>query len=147
MLVETLLALTSQISATCIPMGSEPKFDPIPGKFKVVPAREAAQSTLLKRVAGQPLVMLSRSDAVRATGDKALDARHYYLARAGFVADPRATGAVPRGLALSLEVDRNGVAYVTSFILSRQEGTAAIAVVLATERPINRVIAVCGAAE
>jgi hypothetical protein len=87
-------------------------------------------------------VKLTRSEAVAATGDRPLLAPHYYLARVGYASEPRLTAIVPAGLALSLDVDRHGVAYVTSYILSRQSCTAAIAVVLNRQRPIKRVMAV-----
>jgi hypothetical protein len=141
-----LLAITAQ-SPACVPPRSEPKYDAVPGHYKVIPARDAVQRRLLKLVDGNGLVRLTRSQAIAATGDKTLHARHYYLARAGYVAEPRLTATVPRGLALSINVDRNGVGYVTSYILSRQVGTAAIAVVVTSEKSIRRVVAVCGAAE
>jgi hypothetical protein len=147
MLVATLLSIAYQVASPCVPMGTEPKYEAVAGNYKVVPVREALQTRFLRRLKGRGLVALTQGDALVAAGDNSLVGRHFYLARAGYVAEPRATGVVPTGLQLSVDVDSKGVAYVTSYILSRQQGAAAIAVLVSSERPIKRVVAVCGAAE
>ena len=147
MFVGFFLMMATAACPACVPMGHEPKYEPMLGNYKITAVSDAQQKKMLRRLKGNRPTPLTHFAAAAATGDPNLRAKHYYLVRAGYVADEKLTGTVPRGLSLSVDVDRNGVAYITSYILSRQQGTAAVAVVLASDIPIKRVVSICGAAE
>ena len=70
---------------------------------------------------------------------------YYYLIRVGYVGE-NVRGAI-ENVRLGVDVDSDGVAYVSSFVLSKTTDTAEAAAILASPTPIKRVISTCGSAE
>jgi hypothetical protein len=85
------------------------------------------------------------------TGKAALpEAKYYYLARAGYLgawtSDFKMTNRDPQEISLDVKVTRNGVAYVTSSILSRDDGIGKVVVVLSSSKRLSGVVSSCTAA-
>lgn len=117
------------------------------GNYKVMPVDAQYQATAISRVNRGELEEVDAAVAKAMTGRSALPlASHYYLVRVGYVgAAP--VGTVNTGLSLSVDVDAEGVAYVSSFVLSHTLKRTEIAAVLSSSTRLKRVVSTCGSAE
>jgi hypothetical protein len=121
----------------------------LPGDYVASPALPELQPYMMKRLAHQSLVPIDETVARTATGNQNLAKRqHYYLARVGYLgawtADMK--GRNPLDIDLTLQVDADGVGYVTSRLLSRDNGVGEFAAVLASATPLKRIVSSCDAA-
>jgi hypothetical protein len=132
----------------CVASPMSPKDQWLTGTFKVKPVVPELQAKMLEHMRGNSLEPIKLSFARSASGDVGLPSLgHYYLVAIAYVGDKRDEKAVPAGLSLSVDVDRKGVAYVTSYRLTSERGTSHLVAVLASEVPLKGVVSVCGAAQ
>ena len=104
------------------------------------------QAKILPTVKRGELKSLDRSAPQAIAGDIALpNVSHYYLIRVGYVG-PNVPEAFDN-VSLGVNVGSDGVACVSSFVLSRMTDTSEAAAILASQTPIKRVISKCGSAE
>jgi hypothetical protein len=104
---------------------------------------------MMKILADHSLVPIEISVARAATGDQNLaTGKHYYLARVGYLGSWTSDmkGRNPLDITLTLQVDADGVGYVTSRLLSRDNGVGEFAAVLISPTPLKRIVSSCDAA-
>jgi hypothetical protein len=102
---------------------------------------------MLSRLGNRSLQRVDASFAKRATGISDLPrSKNYYLARVGYLGW-RGFAPFPDGISLGIDVDRQGVAYVTSFRLTREDGASEYAAVLISQTPLKGLVSICSAAE
>jgi hypothetical protein len=131
----------------CAPFNSAGNHRWIPGDYKVVPVSAQNQKQAMQRLTRGAVEEVSEAVARRMTGHAALPpAAHYYRARVGYVGSAVA-GTIPVGVDLSADVDAEGVAYVTSFRLSRSREKSEAAAILTSATPLRSVVSICGAAK
>jgi hypothetical protein len=123
----------------------------LPGHFAAVPVVAGRQRQAIDRLGRDSLKITDRSFARVVTGKAALPkAKYYYLARAGYLgawtSDFKRTNRDPQEISLDVKVTRNGVAYVTSSILSRDDGIGEVVVVLSSSKRLSGVVSSCTAA-
>jgi hypothetical protein len=119
------------------------------GAFNALPVVAAHQRKMMNRLRHGSFAPISASVAAAVIGDALLPrAAHYYLARVGylgaFTSDFK--GRDPSGISLEIKVAPGGIAYVTSSLLSRDDGVGEFAVVLASPTRITSVVSTCYAA-
>jgi hypothetical protein len=119
------------------------------GDYVAVPVVAEHQHEMMKRLVDRSFQPVTSSIAKDVIGEATLPpSNHYYLARVGYLGawtsdfKPRD----PRDISLQMKVSADGVAFVTSFILSRDDGVGEFAVVLASPTRLNGVISTCFAA-
>jgi hypothetical protein len=82
------------------------------------------------------------------SGDESLPSSiNYYLARVGYIGNQSLHKIVPGGLSLSVDVDDNRTAYVTSYRLTSERGTSEIAVLLSSKIALKGLVSICSAAD
>lgn len=121
----------------------------LPGDYAASPVVPELQSDVMKRLTHHSLVPIEESFARIAAGNQNLAKRqHYYLARVGYLGawTPDMKGRNPLAIYLTLQADADGVGYVTSRLLSRDNGVGEFAVVLASPTPLKRIVSSCDAA-
>jgi hypothetical protein len=117
------------------------------GDYYVVPVASERQAQLLQRLKRGKVQEVDAAAAKLMTGNAPLpEVSHYYVVRVGYAGDALA-GTIPPGLSMTADVDAQGVAYVSSFALSRSDKTTELAAILASPTPLLRVVSTCGAAE
>lgn len=72
---------------------------------------------------------------------------YYYIASMSFIGNEGEVNKPPSGLSFSLDVDSMGMAYVTSFRLTRQQAVSRVPILLISEIPLKGVTSLCRAAE
>ncbi|MDG5494916.1 hypothetical protein [Niveispirillum sp. BGYR6] len=75
------------------------------------------------------------------------DGFYYYLAKVGYRGDGLGPGNYPSSIKLGIEVDENNIAYLHSFVLTKQNGDGYFSAVIKSEIPIKDVFSLCGSAE
>lgn len=117
------------------------------GKYsaeQVATDRQRAMFALLKN---QTFLKVTPSVARAATKAELPEAKYFYVAKASIVGGGIRPDALPGGISVSVDVNKQGIAHITSFRLSTEQGTSEMAVILASETPIKGVVAICGAAQ
>lgn len=91
---------------------------------------------------------ISESKAAELTGgaDFAHGA-YYYLVEVAYRGRISDLGGNNGGLKFGVDVDETGVAYITSFRLTSESGESNLPVVLASEKPLRKVVSICGSAD
>lgn len=142
------LPLQASPESPCVPFGGmSPRQKWLTGDYRVVPVATEHQAQVMEDVKRGAADEVNEVVAKTVTGNPNLPSTaHYYLVRVGYVGDAP-SGTVPIGVSMSVDVDTEGVAYVSSFVLSHARGTSEIAAILASPTPIKRVQSSCGAAE
>lgn len=114
------------------------------GDYTVVPVAQEQQSQWKEALKPGQVKEVGRRAARAASGGAALPkAAHYYLIRIGYVGD----WSFAENVSMSADVDAEGVAYVTTFVLTHSHGRRELAAVLASPTPLKRVVPICMAAE
>lgn len=132
----------------CVPFGGVSKNQRwLKGDYTVVPVAPYHQRGVMHRLIRGEVQAVNPVVANAMSADANVpEAAHYYLARVGYVGDT-AAGVIPAGMSFSVDVDTDGAAYVSSFVLSRSTKTSELGVILASPTPIKQVVSSCGAAE
>lgn len=147
MFISTIMTVAS-ISAACACASSVGDQQWLSGDHKVIPVVRELQSEMIRRLDDLSFIPIEVSLARSATGDTTLPrTRHYYLAKVGYIGGGRDPRGYPRGISFSVDVNSSGVAYVTSYRLTHEQGSSEIAVVLVSQSPLTAVVSLCGAAE
>jgi hypothetical protein len=117
------------------------------GDYKLLPIAATRQAGTLKRLKRGAVKEVDEVSAAILTGDANLPrAAHYYIVRVGYVVEA-ARQPVPASLGMGVDVNTDGVAHVTSFVLSSGTATSELAALLISPTPIKQLISTCGAAE
>ncbi|MBJ7416010.1 MAG: hypothetical protein JHC88_11285 [Niveispirillum sp.] len=116
------------------------------GDYKAIVVPEEQQEAYLGMVDAQNLHALNQGDLAK-LAIPYVEGRYYYLVQAGFIGEPWRAGRprVPAGVKAFLSVTSEGVAYVFTARLTRQEGVGSMAVVIQSEVPVTSVHSNCGA--
>lgn len=72
---------------------------------------------------------------------------YYYIAKVSFIGNEGYTNKIPEGVALTIDVDTNSIAYISSFRLTRQTATSQAPVLIISSVKLRGFRSVCGAAE
>jgi hypothetical protein len=121
------------------------------GDYTAFPVIADHQQQMMKRLGRHLIQRITGAEARAIIGDASLPrANYYYLAQVGYLgawdSDFKPTNRDPEGISLQIKVAPGGVAYVTSSLLSRDNGVGTFAVVLASPTPLTRVVSTCFAA-
>jgi hypothetical protein len=118
------------------------------GNYQVKPVAVPLTENTEKRLARARLLSIS-ADAARSMlgGTSPPVARYYYLGRVAYIGGKKHFTVAPPGLTLSIDESQDGVAYVTSFLLTKENGTSSLAVVLTSDVPLKGLVSLCSAAE
>ena len=121
------------------------------GNYSAFPVIADHQNEMMKRLGSRPIRAITESQAKAVIGDAALPrTTHYYLAQVGYLggwdSDFKPTNRDPEGMSLQIKVAPGGIAYVTSSLLSRDNGVGTFVVVLASPTRLTRVVSSCFAA-
>lgn len=116
------------------------------GEFKAIVVPEEHQEAYLGIVEAQNLRALNQRDLVK-LAIPYVEGRYYYLVQAGFIGEPWRPGQprAPTDVKAFLSVTSEGVAYVFTARLTRQEGVGSMAVVIQSDVPVTSVHSNCGA--
>lgn len=146
MLLPTLLLLATSVSAPCArPPRHTGRW--LRGEYLARPVIAERQTQVMARLGSRSLERIDLPLARAATGDSGIaPAKHYYLAKAAYVGGPRRPTALPAGTSFGVDVDTRGIAYITSFRLTREHGASPVAVVLISDTALTGVVAGCTAA-
>lgn len=145
MAVWTLIAASA---GTCMVADVPSRTRWLTGDFAIIPVTQHRQLKALRQLDSRSLMAVPLRFAQTATGDEKLAKRtKYYLVRVGWYA-PAPPGTVPNpSVRLTVQVDSNHTAYVTSALLTHSEQTTEFAAILASSVQVRRVVRVCWAAE
>ena len=121
------------------------------GDHLALPVVAPHQHQMMKRLGHRLFLPIGSSIAKAVIGDATLaPARYYYLARVGYLgawtSDFKRTNRDPEDITLEMKVSTAGVAYVTSSLLSRDDGVGEFAVVLGSPTRITGIVSTCFAA-
>jgi hypothetical protein len=121
------------------------------GDYSGFPVVANHQRQMMKLLAHRSLQPITASKARAVIGDAALPhANYYYVTQVGYLgawtSDFKPTNRDPDGISVDVKVAPGGIAYVTSLLLSRDNGVGTFAVVLASPTRLTRVISTCFAA-
>ena len=117
------------------------------GHFEVAPVSAVLPVELARAIDAGALKPITSQLAQTLTGDSKLPvAKYHYLTRAAFYGNEGTIDRLPRGVAVSLDVQANGVGYLQSYRLTAQTKLSSAPVVLISDARLSGVITVCGAA-
>lgn len=125
------------------------KLKSLPGEYAALPVLPELQPDVMKRLANHSIKPIEAPAAMEAVGNQELKGRqHYYLARVGYLGawTSDMKGRNPFDISFKVQAAADGVAYVTSSLLSRDNGVGEVAVVLASPTPLQRIVSICEAA-
>jgi hypothetical protein len=116
------LLMAATISAHCMAPALGRGEHWVPGEYVAKPVVTELQDKMIERLNGRSFEQIDLLLAKSASGDADLSSPgYYYLAKAAYVAGKEKQTAIPSGISLSMDVNTEGVAYVTSYRLLLSE--------------------------
>jgi hypothetical protein len=117
------------------------------GNFTAVPVSSSIAPKLANELERRALKKITVNLARSLTRGSTIPAgKHYYVSRAVFYGDEGEIDHLPRGVVVSVNVQRDGVAYLQSYRLTAQTGLSTAPVILISDSRLSGVITMCGAA-
>jgi hypothetical protein len=143
-----LVAAAVATSACAQPTHFSPNERSVKGHYVITPVTAALQRSMLKRLSRASFQPVSIHFARAITRDRIIrPGRNYYLTKAAWFSDA-APGTVPgKWIQIGVDVDSNGVAYITSNLLTHARGTSEFAAILTSSVRLRGIVPLCGAAE
>lgn len=120
----------------------------LPGEFYAQAAPREFQAELIDKLENSSIIEIDNSAAEKFIKiNNHHISKKYYIAKIGYFGNDRPPQSYPSGLSLSVDVDNNDIAYVTSYRLTSERSTSELVVVLTSQVELKGVVSICGAAE